>query len=109
MNKADLVDELARNLDVDRKTATAAVEQLIESIVRTVASGESVTLTGFGVFEKRQRAPRVARNPRTGDTVRVAATAVPMFRPGARFKAIAAGEQELCDDRPALKRGGAQL
>jgi DNA-binding protein HU-beta len=74
MNKAELIDELTKKLDADRKTATAAVELVVDTIVRAVNKGESVTITGFGVFEKRKRAPRVARNPRTGETVKVRAT-----------------------------------
>ena len=104
MNKAELVEELTKRLDSDRKTANAAVEAMIDTIVRAVHKGESVTITGFGVFEKRERAARVARNPRTGETVKVAATQVPSFRPGAQFKAIVAGEQEIPADQPAVKR-----
>ena len=74
-------------------------------IVRAVNKGESVTITGFGVFEKRRRAPRVARNPRTGETVKVRATSVPAFRPGAQFKAVVAGKQKLAATGPAVKRG----
>ncbi|MCF8571357.1 HU family DNA-binding protein [Gordonia sp. HY002] len=104
MNKAELVEELAKSLDADRKTANTAVEHLIDTIVRAVNKGESVTITGFGVFEKRARAARVARNPRTGETVKVAATQVPSFRPGAQFKAIVAGQQKLSAGQPAVKR-----
>ena len=50
MNKAELIDELTAKLDTDRKTATQAVEQMVDSIVRAVNKGESVTITGFGVF-----------------------------------------------------------
>ena len=104
MNKAELVEELAKSLDADRKTANAAVEHMIDAIVRAVHKGESVTITGFGVFEKRKRAARVARNPRTGETVKVAATQVPSFRPGAQFKAIVSGDQKLSAGQPAVKR-----
>ena len=107
MNKAELIDELTVKLDTDRKTATQAVEQLVDSIVRAVNKGESVTITGFGVFEKRRRAPRVARNPRTGETVKVRATSVPAFRPGAQFKAVVSGKQKLASSGPAVKRGSA--
>jgi DNA-binding protein HU-beta len=86
MNKTQLVDTLAERLG-DRRTAAAAVDGLLETIVDKVRSGESVTLTGFGVFEGRARAARTARNPRTGDTVAVPATTVPAFRPGAGFRA----------------------
>ena len=105
MNKAELIDELTAKLDTDRKTATQAVEQMVDSIVRAVNKGESVTITGFSVFEKRRRAPRVARNPRTGETVKVRATSVPAFRPGAQFKAVVSGKQKLGSSGPAVKRG----
>ncbi|MEP9416759.1 HU family DNA-binding protein [Gordonia sp. VNQ95] len=105
MNKAELIDELTKKLDADRKTATEAVELVVDTIVRAVNRGESVTITGFGVFEKRRRAPRVARNPRTGETVKVRATSVPAFRPGAQFKAVVAGKQKLSASGPAVKRG----
>ena len=105
MNKAELIDELTKKLDADRKTATQAVEHIVDTIVRAVNKGESVTITGFGVFEKRRRAPRVARNPRTGETVKVRATSVPAFRPGAQFKAVVAGKQRLASSGPAVKRG----
>ncbi|NMO01343.1 HU family DNA-binding protein [Gordonia sp. TBRC 11910] len=107
MNKAELIDELSKKLETDRKTATDAVEHLIDTIVRAVHRGDTVTLTGFGVFEKRKRAPRVARNPRTGETVKVRATSVPAFRPGAQFKAVVAGKQKLTASGPAVRRGGA--
>jgi DNA-binding protein HU-beta len=86
MNKTQLVDALADRLG-DRRTAAAAVEGLLETIVDTVRSGETVTLTGFGVFESRARAARTARNPRTGVAVDVPATTVPAFRPGTAFRA----------------------
>ena len=104
MNKAQLIEELTKRLDSDRKTAAAAVEGVIDTIVRAVDKGESVTLTGFGVFEKRERAPRVARNPRTGDTVEVEATTIPSFRPGQQFKEIVAGRRTLKAGEPAVKR-----
>jgi DNA-binding protein HU-beta len=86
MNKTQLVDALAERIG-DRRTAAAAVDGLLETVVETVRSGETVTLTGFGVFESRARAARTARNPRTGATVAVPATTVPAFRPGAGFRA----------------------
>ncbi len=66
MNKAELIDVLTKKLDVDRRSATDAVENVVDTIVRAVHKGDSVTITGFGVFEQRRRAARVARNPRTG-------------------------------------------
>ena len=95
MNKAELIDVLTEKLGSDRRQATAAVEHIVDTIVRAVHKGESVTITGFGVFEQRKRAARVARNPRTGETVKVKPTSVPAFRPGAQFKAVVAGAQKL--------------
>ena len=105
MNKAELIDELTRKLKTDRRQATDAVENVVDTIVRAVHKGDSVTITGFGVFEQRRRAARVARNPRTGETVKVKPTSVPAFRPGAQFKAVVAGAQRLPAEGPAVKRG----
>ncbi|BBX36090.1 HU family DNA-binding protein [Mycolicibacterium mageritense] len=105
MNKAELIDVLTTKLGTDRRQATAAVENVVDTIVRAVHKGDSVTITGFGVFEQRRRAARVARNPRTGETVKVKPTSVPAFRPGAQFKAVVSGAQRLPADGPAVKRG----
>lgn len=105
MNKAELIDVLTEKLGSDRRSATAAVENVVDTIVRAVHKGESVTITGFGVFEQRRRAARVARNPRTGETVKVKPTSVPAFRPGAQFKAVVSGSQRLPAAGPAVKRG----
>jgi DNA-binding protein HU-beta len=105
MNKAELIEVLTEKLDTDRAHATLAVEELISAIVRAVNKGESVTITGFGVFERRRRAARVARNPRTGETVKVKPTSVPAFRPGAQFKAIVSGAQKVPAEGPAVRRG----
>jgi DNA-binding protein HU-beta len=105
MNKAELIDVLTDKLGTDRRQATAAVENVVDTIVRAVHKGDSVTITGFGVFEQRRRAARVARNPRTGETVKVKPTSVPAFRPGAQFKAVVSGAQRLSSDGPAVKRG----
>jgi DNA-binding protein HU-beta len=105
MNKAELIDALTTKMGTDRRQATAAVENVVDTIVRAVHKGDSVTITGFGVFEQRRRAARVARNPRTGETVKVKPTSVPAFRPGAQFKAIVSGTQKLASEGPAVKRG----
>ena len=105
MNKAELIEQLTKKMGTDRRQATAAVENVVDIVVRAVHKGDSVTITGFGVFEQRRRAARVARNPRTGETVKVKPTLVPAFRPGAQFKAVVAGAQRLPSDGPAVKRG----
>ncbi len=95
MNKTDLINQLAERLDGNKKTAQAAVEGFIDLVQRQVQKGESVSISGFGVFEKRARAARTARNPRTGQAVKVRKTTVPAFRPGKYFKDVIAGSVKL--------------
>ena len=89
MNKAELIEAMSGRLG-DRKSATAALDAVLTEIQNAVTMGDKVSITGFGVFEKRVRAARTARNPRTGESVKVKKTAVPAFRPGAGFKEIVA-------------------
>ena len=90
MNKAELIDALTGRLG-DRKSANAALDSVLSEIQNAVSKGDKVSITGFGVFEKRVRAARTARNPRTGAAVRVARTSVPAFRPGTGFREQVAG------------------
>jgi len=95
VNKSQLVETLAERLGGDKKVAAAAVEGVVDTILRTVSKGEKVTISGFGVFEKRERAARLARNPATGERVRVKETSVPAFRPGQGFKDVVSGARKL--------------
>ena len=95
MNKTDLINQLAERLDGDKKAAQAAVEGFIDLVQREVQKGRNVSISGFGVFEKRARAARTARNPRTGEAVKVKKTTVPAFRPGKYFKDVIAGSVKL--------------
>ena len=87
MNKRDLIDALSGRLG-DKKSATEALNAVLETIQSAVAGGDKVAITGFGVFEKSDRPARTARNPATGAEIHVAAQSVPKFRPGADFKAL---------------------
>src|SRR5882757_7597524 len=89
VNKAELIEALSGRLG-DRKSATAALDAVLAEIQNAVTKGDKVSITGFGVFEKRVRAARTARNPRTGEAVKVKKTSVPAFRPGAGFKELVA-------------------
>jgi len=95
VNKTDLINRLAERLDGDKKTAQKAVEGVIDLVQREVQRGQKVSISGFGVFEKRARAARTARNPRTGEAVKVKKTNVPSFRPGTAFKDIVSGKLKL--------------
>src|SRR5258708_7883360 len=87
MNKRDLVDAISGRLG-DKKSATEALNAVLETIQSAVASGDKVAITGFGVFEKSERPARTARNPATGAPIDVAASSVPKFLPCAAFKAL---------------------
>ena len=92
MNKRDLIDAISGRLG-DKKSATEAVNAVLETIQSAVANGDKVAITGFGVFEKSERPARTARNPATNETIQVPASSVPKFRAGADFKALVNGEK----------------
>jgi DNA-binding protein HU-beta len=99
VNKAQFVDQLAKTLRVDRKRAAAALDAVIDNVYAAIDRGERVAITGFGVFERRDRAARTGRNPATGASVEVPASRVPAFRPGAEFKEIAKGAPHRLKER----------
>lgn len=104
MNKNDLIDALAPRLG-GRAAAALAVESVVDVVLREVAAGGSVGITGFGTFEPVERAPRTGRNPHTGQAVPIPATRTPRFRPGSYFKAVVAEPGEL----PAEGLAGARV
>ena len=94
MNKAQLIDRLSGQLG-SKKAATDAVEAVVDTITRAVASGEKVAITGFGAFERVARPARTGRNPRTGEAVKIKKTTVPKFKPGQGFKDVVSGAKKL--------------
>jgi DNA-binding protein HU-beta len=98
MNKRDLIDAISGRLG-GKKTATEAVNAVLDTIQSTVARGDKVAITGFGVFEKAVRPARTARNPATGASIRVPKSNVPKFRAGADFKAVVNGEKRVATAR----------
>jgi integration host factor subunit beta len=88
MTKAELVDEVSRNSDLNKKDAEVIVQTVLDSIVDSLKGGEKVELRGFGSFRLRSRASRQGRNPKTGETVFVPAKRVPYFKPGKDLKAL---------------------
>jgi len=89
VNKAELIEALSARLG-DKKQATSALDAVLAEIQSAVTKGDKVAITGFGVFEKRVRGARTARNPRTGEAVKVKKTSVPAFRAGASFREMVA-------------------
>ncbi|MFJ1736493.1 HU family DNA-binding protein [Streptomyces sp. NPDC088254] len=94
MNKAQLVEAIADKLG-GRQQAADAVDAVLDAIVRATVGGDRVSVTGFGSFEKVDRPARYARNPQTGERVRVKKTSVPRFRAGQGFKDLVSGSKKL--------------
>lgn len=94
MNKAQLVEAIADKLG-GRQQAAEAVDAVLDAIVRATVAGDRVSVTGFGSFEKVDRPARYARNPQTGERVRVKKTSVPRFRAGQGFKDLVSGSKKL--------------
>jgi DNA-binding protein HU-beta len=92
MNKGELVDAIWEKAGVSKSKADAILAALADTIVTTVGIGEKVTLAGFGSFEKRDRAAREGRNPKTGEGITIAATTVPAFSAGKAFKETVAAK-----------------
>lgn len=86
MNKQGLIAEVAVRADISRPAATEVVDAVFAAITRAVSRGDRVTVPGFGTFEPRLRSPRPARNPRTGEAVKVPAMRVPVFRPAVALR-----------------------
>jgi DNA-binding protein HU-beta len=95
VNKSQLVDELSGRFEGNRKQAQHALESVLDVITRSVVKGEKVVITGFGAFEKVEQAARNARNPLTGERVRVKKRNVPRFRAGTDLKAVVSGAKKL--------------
>lgn len=86
MNKAELVDAIAGKTGDSKAAAGASLDATLDVITSALARGEKVQLTGFGTFERRHRAARMGRNPRTGAAVPIAASNVPAFKAGKALK-----------------------
>ncbi|MCW5823794.1 MAG: HU family DNA-binding protein [Cyanobacteria bacterium TGS_CYA1] len=96
MNKAELVNEVAKATGQTKLDVHNTIASLLHSLTSAMASGERVTLVGFGTFERRHRQARMGVNPQNPDEkLRIAAARVPVFRPGQELKAIVDGKQKM--------------
>jgi len=86
MNKVDLVRSAMERLEIARRDAVALVDGIFEDIQSAVVTGEAVKIPGFGQFKVRDRAARIARNPATGEPVKVPAKRVFKFLPAKALK-----------------------
>jgi DNA-binding protein HU-beta len=86
MNKSDLIDKVSDTMGVARRDGAAAVNAVIHAVMSEVKAGRKVAITGFGAFSPTHRKARRGRNPRTGESVKVAASKGVRFAPGTTFK-----------------------
>ncbi|CAN5647541.1 MAG: DNA-binding protein HU-beta [Chromatiales bacterium USCg_Taylor] len=86
MNKTDLIDVVAESADLPKASAGRAVDAMVNAITKALKKNDEVTLVGFGTFSVRKRAARAGRNPRTGETIKIAASKVPAFKAGKALK-----------------------
>jgi len=88
MTKAELVDQVAATVQLPKNKTDAVITRFLQGIMEALHAGDHVELRGFGRFRLRHRQARAGRNPRTGDTVQIAAKAVPTFAAGKAFQAM---------------------
>ena len=88
MKKTELIAAVAEQSCLSKKDAEKALNATIDTIIKAVAEGDKIQLTGFGTFEQRQRNARTGCDPRTGNTIEIPASKVPAFKAGKGFKDI---------------------
>ena len=86
MNKGELVAALAAKTELTKKESEAALNGILDVIAESMAKGDKVQLIGFGTFEAKERPARVARNPRTGEEIKIEASKAPVFKAGKALK-----------------------
>lgn len=90
MNKTDLIAAIAADTDLSKADAGRAVDSFVANVTKALEGGDTVALVGFGTFKTTARAERIGKNPKTGEALKIAATVVPKFAPGATLKAAVA-------------------
>ncbi len=93
MNKSELIAEVAEKAELTKKDAEAAVKAVVDSITEALIRGDKVQLVGFGTFEVRERAARFGRDPRTGESMEIAASKAPAFKAGQGLKDAVNGKK----------------
>jgi DNA-binding protein HU-beta len=91
LNKKELIDSVTASTGETRRSVAGVIDATIDQIQKSVKKGDKVTIPGFGTFSRRARSARTARNPRTGESIKVRASKVPAFKPGAGFKEFVSG------------------
>lgn len=86
MNKRELIETVSSKAEITKKEADAVVNATLDGIIEGLASEGKVIIPGFGSFEVRNKTAREARNPRTGEKIKIAAKRAPTFKPGKAMK-----------------------
>lgn len=86
MNKSDMIEHMAKQADITKVAAAAALEAFTSGVQSTLKKGGDVALMGFGTFKATKRAARTGRNPRTGEAIKIKAAKVPKFSAGKALK-----------------------
>lgn len=86
MNKSELIDAMAAKSGMKKTDSAAALDAFIEAVGDALKAGDQVTLVGFGTFLVREREARTGRNPRSGETIEIAASRLPSFKAGKGLK-----------------------
>lgn len=104
MNKAELIDHIAKEANISKDQAADAMKAFTSGVTSALQNGDSVTLIGFGTFSVSERGARTGRNPRTGETLNIAARKVARFKPGKSFSSGISGETEEAPKKGAAKK-----
>lgn len=99
MTKADLIDSLAGEFEVSKRTVGEMIDMLLEEITSALQSGEKVQLIPFGSFVVRDRKKREGRNPKTGETIVIPARRVPAFQAGKSLRDAVGGRKKAAGGR----------
>ena len=86
MNKTELVAAVAEKIGMTKKDTERVINAAIDTITENLTKGEKVSLSGFGIFEVKDREARVGRNPRTKETIQIPATRMPVFKASKTLK-----------------------
>ena len=93
MNKAELIDKLAKDAGITKTQANEAIDSFTNCVVASLKKGDRVTLVGFGTFSVSERAARNGRNPQTGEVIKIKARKVPKFKAGKEFSTKISGKK----------------
>lgn len=93
MNKSQIVEKIAKDTGLPKAQALKALDSFTSTVSKEVQKGRKVTLTGFGTFDRAVRKTRIARNPQTGEQIKIPRTKYPRFKAGATFKGAVKGKK----------------